>query len=203
MPATAISEKKIQNTNQYSFDEYLRKEEKTIHKHEFYNGQIIKMSGAKYRHNQAASNTIFTFTLEVRKLPKKYSVLNSDQKIYIEQDNVAVYPDALVICEAPIFWNNREDIIINPLVVVEVLSRSTAGFDRTLKFMHYKTLPSFKEYVLIDTDKLSIDIWHKKSENIWELTTYNHPDNILQLKSIGISFALNDIFFGLTLQPKI
>ncbi len=203
MAAIAILEKRVQKTIQYSFDEYLRKEEKALHKHEFYNGQIIKMSGAKFRHNQAATNISSALVVGVKKLKKKHFVLNSDQKVFIEQENVALYPDALVVCETPIFWQEREDIIINPLVVVEVLSRGTAAFDRNGKFFYYKSLPSFREYVLINPDKISVDIWYQKTENTWEMKTFNQESDILNFQSLEISVAMTDIYFGLTFPTKL
>jgi Uma2 family endonuclease len=108
----------------YNFEEYLRREEKAVEKHEFYTGKIIKRAGGTHNHSEISANTVSALKVVVRPLPKKFSVHTSDLKIYIEPSDIGVYPDALVICEQPEFWNNRLDVIVNPLLIVEVLSPS-------------------------------------------------------------------------------
>lgn len=194
MVAAVEFDKKRKKEKLFTFEEYLKKEEKAVDKNEFYKGQILKMPGAKYRHNQVASNMIYALIQATNDLKTPYHVLNSDQKIYIEQEDVSVYPDALVICEVPIFWQGREDIIVNPLVVVEVSSRSTSSFDRTTKFWWYKNLESFKEYVVIDPDKALVETWFKQDESTWITTNKNDISEIFLLKSIGISISLSDVY---------
>ena len=98
----------------YTLEEYLRREERAVEKHEFFDGKIIKMAGAKFNHNVISANVISALKVQVRPLPKKYQVCTSDQKIYIEPVNFGVYPDALVICEIPQYWGKREDLLVNP-----------------------------------------------------------------------------------------
>jgi Uma2 family endonuclease len=192
---TAIALEKNAASKLYTFEEYLRKEERAVHKHEFFNGQILKMPGAKYRHNVVASNTITALNNAIEALEKEYIVLNSDQKIYIESENTSVYPDALVICEAPVFWQNREDILVNPLLIVEVVSRSTAAFDRTTKFWWYKSLPSFKEYIIIDPNKNMVETWFRIAEDTWVTKTTTELNESITLQSIdNITLSLSDIY---------
>jgi Uma2 family endonuclease len=106
----------------YTFQEYLRREEKGVEKHEFYNGKIIKRQRRTDIQSEIAVNMMASLKLTVRPLPRKFKVYNSDLKIRIEPVDVGVYPDALVICKQPEFWDNRRDVIINPLLIVEVLS---------------------------------------------------------------------------------
>ena len=192
--AVALEEKKLKVEKIYTFQEYLKKEEKSIDKHEFYNGQINKMPGAKYQHNKVAGNIITALNNAIDTLTKRYEVLSSDQKIYIEAENICVYPDAIVVSEIPVFWNRREDTITNPLLVVEVLSRSTATHDRTTKFMLYKTLPSFKEYVIINPNKASVETWFKQDENTWINLTETDLSKEIFLKSMGVSVKLSNIY---------
>ena len=195
MPAAvALEEKKLKVEKIYTFQEYLKKEEKTIEKHEFYNGQIIKRAGVKYQHNLVAGNIITALNNLIDTLSHNYLVLNSDQKIYIEAENICVYPDALVLSEVPVFWNCREDTITNPLLIVEVLSRSTATHDRTAKFMLYKTLPSFKEYVIINPNKASVETWFKQDEKTWINLTETDLSKEIFLKSMGVSVKLSNIY---------
>lgn len=184
-------ERKIRN---YTLAEYLRKEEKAIDKHEFYNGQIIKMPNAKFNHNLIAANTVAAIKYMLKPLPGKYFVLGDGQKIYIETENTAVYPDALVICEAPEYYQDLEHIIVNPLLVVEILSRTTATYDRGGKFDLYKMLPSFKEYVLIDHRKNSIETRFKEDQELWRIKTETNIENSIPLHSLGINISLSDIY---------
>jgi Uma2 family endonuclease len=119
------------------------------------------MPGGKLRHNIIAQNCATAIKIAIKSKIEKYLVANSDQKIYIEELDKALYPDALVICKTPQYWKEREDLIVNHLVIVELASDSTRNFDRGDKFFLYETLPSFKEYVLIEQNKAEIEVWFR------------------------------------------
>lgn len=178
----------------YTLQEYLARETQSPHKNEFFNGQISPMPVSKANHNEIAMNIGYSLKLAVKPLPTKYRFFNSDQKIYIEAENIAVYPDVLVICEQPQFWNKREDLIVNPLLIVEVLSRSTRKYDKGDKFMLYQLLPSFKEYVLIEQNKPCIESWYQQNDNTWNKLIANGLDSKIELRSLGVSIALEDIY---------
>lgn len=176
----------------YTLEEYLRREEQTIEKHEFYNGQIIKMANSKFYHNLIIHN--ITRVIGNILLDSSYFVLGDSQKVYIEAENAAVYPDALVICEKPEFYKGMESMIVNPLVVIEILSKSTAKYDQVDKFSLYKLLPSFKEYVLIDSRKPAIETRFQVEKDLWRFTNYTESTSSIQLQSIGISISIDDIY---------
>lgn len=178
----------------YTLDEYLARESRSQYKHEFYNGKIIRMAGAKARHNQIAANLTGALKYALRPLPRKFIVYNSDQKVYIESENVGVYPDALVVCEEPQFWKGREDLIVNPLLVVEVLSRSTASFDKSGKFLLYEQLPTFLEYVLVEQNYPRVESWFRTSEHSWDKTVQADVADDIQLRSVGVSISLSEIY---------
>jgi Uma2 family endonuclease len=188
-----FSEKKRAN-KLYSLEEYLHKEENAMSKSEFYNGQIIPMPGGQIKHNLIAGNIFAATKIAIKNASTKFLALNSDQKIYIPNKEIVVYPDALVISEKPEYWNNRKDLITNPMLIVEVLSKSTRGYDRGEKFMHYRTLPSFKEYVLIEQDEKKVELWFRSKENTWEITTVEGIEAIIFLNSIGVSVSMSDIY---------
>ena len=195
----AVSEKSISNIlllapKVYTFWEYLAREERSKDKHEFYNGTIVKMPNAKYNHNLVAMNTAYALRNALKLLEQKYIVLGDGQKIYVESENVAVYPDALVIFENPIFYQNREDILLNPLVVVEVLSRKTGLYDRTAKFDLYQSIPSFKEYVLIDPKKISVETRYREAEDLWRITSHQTENQVIPLKSLNVVLAITDVY---------
>lgn len=186
----------------YTLAEYLTREVRSLHKHEFYNGKIVRMAGAKARHNQIAANVTGALKYALRPLPRKFIVYNSDQKVYIESENVGVYPDALVICEEPQFWQGREDLIINPLLIVEILSRSTASFDKSGKFLLYEQLPSFQEYVLVEQNYPRVESWFRQTSTSWVKTVQLETDAAIQLRSIGVSLPLAEIYEHVAFAKK-
>lgn len=178
----------------YTHEEYLRFEEKAQNKNEFYKGLIIPMAGAKATHNEISANVVSALKNAVRSLKNIYRVYTSDQKIRIDSEDTTVYPDALVICEKPEFWNGREDVIINPLVIVEVLSKSTQNYDRGEKFMLYQRLPSLKEYVVIEQHIPLVESWYQIEENTWQKTTARSTEEHLSLRSLGVTLRLDEVY---------
>jgi Uma2 family endonuclease len=186
----------------YTFEQYLRREEKSIEKHEFYNGKIIKMPGGTDIHSEIAANVITALKIVVRPLPRKFRVYDSNLKIHIEPTNTGVYPDALVVCEEPQFWQNRRDVIVNPLLIVEVLSPSTQAYDRLGKFELYKLLPSFQEYVLVNTDKLSVETRFQEEPNLWRIKMETDIENSVKLRSLGVAISMLDIYENIVFPDK-
>jgi Uma2 family endonuclease len=178
----------------YTLAEYLAREERSAQKNEFYNGQIVPMPGSKYQHNKIALNVMVALDKEVSTLKNVYEVLTSDQKVYIEPENTTLYTDALVICGQPQFWQGREDLITNPIAVVEVLSKSTRRYDLTEKFLLYQLLPSFKEYITIEPYKAQVRIWSYQAPNVWKMTLITDLTQIVELSSMGISIKMADIY---------
>lgn len=178
----------------YSLEEYLVFEERSPHKHEFDNGKIIPMAKAKARHNQIAANLTGALKYAVRPLPNRYIVYNSDQKVYIEVENKGVYPDALVVCEKPEFWQGNEELIINPLLVVEVASRSTRAYDRSGKFLLYQKIPSFMEYILVEQNRPSVESWFRAAEDTWVKKSEKDLTKSIDFRSLGVSIDLAEIY---------
>ena len=194
--------KKVKNPKVYTFEEYLRREEKAVEKHEFYNGKIIKMSGGTFIHSLISSNMITAFNNAIVPLSRTYYVHGSEMKIRIEPTNIGVYPDALVICEKHEFWQDRSDVIVNPLLVVEVLSPSTQAYDRLGKFELYKLLPSFQEYVLVNADKYSVETRFQEETDLWRIKTVTDIDDSINIRSLGITISMADIYKKIVLPLK-
>ena len=148
----------------YTFEEYLVLEEKALYKNEFRRGKIVAMSGGTFDHNTIAQNTGNAIGNALRKKKKKCRVANSDQKVYIADYDKSVYPDVSVYCNTPSFYKNRKSVLTNPTLVVEVLSDSTEAYDRGKKFTQYRSLPSFKEYVLINQYQAKVETWYKQED---------------------------------------
>jgi Uma2 family endonuclease len=194
MVAISKGVKAIRKPKVYTFEEYLRREEKSVEKHEFYNGKIIKMPGGTDINSEIATNVTTSIKIAVRPLPKKFRVYNSDLKIRIESLNAGVYPDALVICEEPQYWENRRDVIINPLLIVEVLSPSTHTYDRLGKFDLYKEIPGFQEYVLIHSDKYAVETRFREEPDLWRIRTETILNASVPLRSLGVTITMTDIY---------
>lgn len=201
---TAIAiEKKIAATKIYTLEEYLLKEERSVSKNEFYNGQIIPMPGAKYNHNKIALNTIIAIDKAISNLETYFEVINSDQKIYIAAANTALYPDAIVICEKPEFCQGRTDLITNPMVIVEVLSRSTRRYDQKDKFALYQLLPSFKEYITIEQHKPHVESWFRQDEETWKINRSTELIQSIPIRSLGVELLLSDIYKRIEFEKKV
>lgn len=197
MSASVSIPKKIHKEiipKQYSLLEYLAREERAKEKHEFYNGIIIKMPNSKFTHNLIAMNMAYALKYILKSKKQSYFVLGDGQKVYIESENIAVYPDALVVFEKPQFFGGREDMLLNPIMVIEILSRKTSVYDRTTKFDLYRLIPSFKEYVLINPQKIDIETRYREDNDLWRITSYSTQNEDIDLKSLNIELKIADIY---------
>ena len=179
----------------YTVKEYLALEQKAKTKHEYYNGKIKTMSGASYIHNRIAVNVMTELAFFARNTD--FIVLNSDMKIHISQLESFVYPDAVVVFEKPLFYEGRTDVVLNPLLIVEVASRSTKNYDRTTKFEYYKTLPSFKEYVLIEQDKPWAIASYKIADRTWRDSEALSLTDTLHLQSVDYTLQMKNVYYGI------
>ena len=125
---------------------------------------------------------------------KDYFVMNSQQLVYLPELNFSLYPDVLVVCETPKYFDNNEVLLINPILIVEVLSKSTGKYDRTTKFDEYKTLDSFKEYVLIDQKKCHVETRFQEEPHLWREHTYTELTEKIMLKSVDCSIDMGMIY---------
>lgn len=193
----AIAEK----TRLYTHEEYLKMEEHASEKHQFFNGKIIPMAGGTVNHNEISANTITALTNIARAIRNpKFRVYTSDMKIRIPRRNTVVYPDALVIAEKPEFFEDRRDIITNPLLIVEVVSPSSEVVDRGAKFYDYRTLPSFREYLLVYQDEPLVAHAVRQGDDLWKMTDVRGLDAVLELATLGCPLRLSDIYYDIEFE---
>jgi len=181
----------------FSIEEYLSMEDKAIEKHEFFNGKIIKMPGAKPAHNIIATNILSELVFATQQKSKTYYVLNSDTKIYSPRFKSFLYPDAVLICEQIEMYPDSLTVITNPLLIVEVLSPSTEEYDRGDKFFAYKSIPSFKEYVLIAQSMPLVTASFKIGDRTWQDTEADGLEASIYLQSIDCTIDLKKIYRGI------
>ena len=185
-PAVAYGKEKM------SIEAYLEMENAADEKHEYYKGEIFAMSGAKVSHNIIAGNL---FALLFNKLKgKKCKPFNSDQRIHIPSNSLFTYPDISIICGEVITLNNDDYNVLNPTVVVEVLSKSTKNYDRGEKFKLYRDIKTLKEYILVDSESIQIEIFRLNANNHWELEEYKSLTNAVTIKAIGETIFLSEIY---------
>ena len=182
----------------YSIEEYFELEAQLIEKLEYYDGKITKMPGASYVHNLIATNVLIALGNALQ--DSKFEVNNSDTKIHIPSIESFVYPDAVVICEKPLFYQNRVDTILNPLLVVEVLSPSTEDYDRGEKFYLYRSLASFKEYVVIHQNHILVSAFFRLNEKDWRTDDVANLSESIHLQSVDVKLKLSDIYRGIDTQ---
>ena len=139
--------KPVKEPPRYTLGAYLQREEYAKELNEYYDGIIIKLPMAKGPHNIIVANMTAELIIAFRLNNKDFTVMGSQQLVYLPDLNFSLYPDVLTVAETPQYWDQNEVLLINPLLIVEVLSRSTKKYDQNGKFDEYKTLPSFKEYV--------------------------------------------------------
>ncbi len=185
-PAVAYSK------NKYTIAEYLEMEEAATEKHEYYQGEIFAMSGPKVSHNIIAGNTFGSLMYKLK--GKSCRPFNSDQRIHIEKNTLFTYPDISIICGDIITLNNDDWNILNPTVIIEVLSPSTKNYDRGEKFRLYRDIATLKEYILIDSTSINIEAFYINEHGNWELKEYKSIDETLNLQSVQVSLDLKEIY---------
>ncbi|MEH1804510.1 Uma2 family endonuclease [Nostoc sp.] len=176
----------------YTPEEYLELEEAADYKSEYIDGQIIPMAGGTANHNRIAGNFYTVLNFAFRQ--EEYEVFNSDMRLWIHQKRIYTYPDMTVIADEPEFFNNRTDIITNPQVIVEVLSKSTKNYDREDKFQAYRTISTFQEYLLIDQTQIHVDQFSKTGKKQWTLREYDEEDEAIALVTLPFEISLQDLY---------
>jgi Uma2 family endonuclease len=184
----------LQTTKQlYSTEEqYLALEETAEYKSEYLDGEIIPMTGGSTNHNRIAGNVYIALNLALPE--QEYDAFIGDVRLWVPKVRLYTYPDVMVIFGEPEYHNNRTDTITNPQVIVEVLSKSTKNYDRGDKFTFYKTLPSFREYILIDQTKIKVEQYSKTENKRWLYCEYDEEDTALVFNSLELEVPLSAIY---------
>lgn len=197
----AIIEKKPQTEKRYyTPEEYLALEEAAIDKSEYHDGEIIPMTGGTTNHNSIIINLIANLKFGLR--GKNYSLFTSDVRLWIPQNCRYVYPDIMVIQGEPAYQENNQTIVTNPLIIIEILSHSTQDYDRGGKFLSYRSIPSFREYILIDQYRYHIEQFAQNSKSKWELTEYDSEESVLTLESVKFQIPLREIYERIQFEVK-
>ena len=176
----------------YSPEEYLELEEAAEFRSEYHEGEIIPMTGGTPNRNQIGGNFYAAILAAFRGQP--YRVFMSDLRLWIPQRKIYTYPDVIVASRPLELLEGSKDTITNPLMIAEVLSKSTESYDRGKKFEHYRTLPTFQEYILIDQYRMHVDQFSKTEDGRWLFSEYDGEAAVLSLTSVQFQIALTDIY---------
>lgn len=175
----------------YSIEEYLELEIKSGQKFEYYNGKLNQMAGGTIPHNRISRNML---TALDNALDDNFEAFGSDQKVFLPKYDFYVYPDAVVVANTPIESDKISNAIINPILIIEVLSPSTQEHDKGNKFIQYQSLPSFKEYVLIRQNAPEIQTSFREESDLWRTREFAGLDQQLFLRSVNLNIPISKIY---------
>ncbi len=173
-------------------EEYLALERQAEYKSEYFDGEIFAMSGASPTHNQITANVLAEIHAQFKKRPCRVYV--NDMRVKVSPTGLYTYPDIVALCDKPRFDDAQKDTLLNPTVLIEILSDSTANYDRGAKFKHYRTLDSLKEYLLVAQNEYHIEHYVRQANNQWLLSETSHLIDVIELPSINCRLVLTDIY---------
>lgn len=185
---------------QISRQEYLTLERQGTGKHEYIDGEIVAMVGASFRHNLIQTRMLAALYTRLRGGPCE--ALPSDLRVAIPALGIYTYPDITVVCGEPRLEDNEHDTLLNPSLIAEILSPSTEGYDRGLKFQRYRLIPTLQEYVLIAQERPTIEHYQRTSDERWILSTYTTLNAALPLRAGDCALALSDIYAGIVFDDS-
>lgn len=189
---------KAQLKTQITPEEYLIIERQAAYKSEYFAGEMFAMAGASKRHNLLVSNLIRILGNQL--LESDCNVYPSDMRIKIPRVNQYTYADVVIACGHEQFDDEEEDTLLNPVVILELLSDSTEAYDRGQKFAYYQILPSLQEYLLISQHQCQIEHYVRNSERFWTYAEYHDAEKSVALQSIKVELQLKDVYARLPLE---
>lgn len=178
-------------------DEYLAIEVEAVDRHEYINGEMIVMTGGKPNHNDIAGNFYIGLKTALRQRP--YRVFYADQRLWLPDAQIYTYPDVMVLQKPIELQAGRSDTVMNAIAIVEVLSASTQDYDRGEKFVAYRSMPDFQDYILVSQTEVHVEHYHKTAVNQWLLTIYKNENETIVINSCEITIAISDLYDGVDL----
>jgi Uma2 family endonuclease len=179
-------------------EEYLAWERLQPEKHELHDGEVFAMAGAKLAHNKVVGNVVGELREALRHKP--CTVYPSDLRVKVPATGLYTYPDASIVCGREELEDDTLDTLLNPLVLVEVLSESTKDYDRGTKFTNYRTIPSFREYLLIATDQVLVEHYTRGEDGLWVLREHRAGERFA-LASVGCELAVDELYLKVFDEP--
>lgn len=182
----------------FTIAEYLELETAATEKNEYYQGEIFAMSGALLPHNIISVNTLGYLHQKLK--GKSCRPFNSDMRVHVEKNTLFTYPDISVVCGEAKTLHDDNFNLLNPTVIIEILSKSTKNYNRGDKFKLYRDIPTLKEYILIDSEAVSVEAFRLNEKDHWELEEYKTSDTALEIPILQVSIPIIEIYEGTKLQ---
>jgi Uma2 family endonuclease len=173
-------------------EQYLEIERKAEFKSEYYQGEMFAMSGARRAHNLIATNTVGELYQQL--LERPCEVYSSDMRVKVSSTGLYTYPDVVVVCGEPQFLDNEFDTLLNPKVLVEILSESTEAYDRIQKFELYGSLESLAEYVMVSSLRVRVERYTRQPDGTWNYCSKTSLEDAIDLKSVDCHLRLADLY---------
>lgn len=173
-------------------EQYLEMERASQEKHEYYRGEIFAMSGASWKHNVIAKNMNTLVLPFLTKSP--CNMFGSDLRIYIPENSLYTYPDFSIICGKPETPDEEKDNVTNPSVIIEILSKSTRDYDRGTQFHLYRSIKTLREYILIDSTSVCIEIYKWRPDNSWLLSEFKSLSDKFTISTIELTLFLKNVY---------
>lgn len=172
--------------------EYLALEREAEIKSEYLAGEVFAMAGASRRHNLISLNIAGELRSRLRERPCE--VYAHDMRVKVQASGLYTYPDVVAVCGEPEFEDEELDTLLNPTLLVEVLSESTENYDRGVKFEHYRTIPSLREVLLVAQDSVHVVHYERQDDESWLLTETREPTDALELPALGCELPMGEIY---------
>ncbi len=181
-------------------EQYFALEEKSDIRQEYYQGEIYDLAGGSVNHARIVRNFAhFSFD---QLIEKSCEIFTSEMKVHIEAVDLFTYPDILIIYGQPQFYKKRDDVVLNPVLIAEVLSESTKSYDRGDKFYFYRQIPTLKHYLIIDQYSLHIEYFQLGQDGHWILSEFSDLNEPLKIRQPDFSLTLKDIYRGVTFSEE-
>ena len=179
-------------TKHYTIEEYLELEIASEIRNEYHNGEIIPMTGGTPNHNDLAGNLYILLKSALK--GKNYRTFYTDQRLWIPSVSLYTYPDVMVLPKPLELQSGRKDTVMNPCFIAEVLSKSTQNYDRGEKFVAYRTVPTFREYLLVDQYRVHVEHHVKTAAHQWLFSEYDDPTVTLSLSTFELQFKIAELY---------
>ena len=196
----------VQKLPKLSIAAYIQQERESGIKYEYHSGQIYALAGGTLNHAKLCGNSYSEIRKALENKNSSCLPFTSEAKLAVHKKNKAnsfVYPDAMVVCGEIEPSELDKNAVTNPVLIVEVLSKSTSGYDRGDKFYLYRNIPSFKEYVLIAQDKHVVDVYYKPNgSDLWRITRYENLEDEIKLESLDIVITMSKLYQHIRFESK-
>jgi len=184
----------------YSPDEYRELEETVEFRNEYRDGEIVPISGGSINHSRIIRNLSRVLGNLLEGQP--YELFHNDLRLWIPRYRRGTYPDVMVIEGEPVFNEGRSDEILNPMLIVEVLSKSTNNFDKDDKFRFYRSIPELREYVLVSQYEFLVEQYIKTDSNEWLFREYEGETATVSFASVGVQMSMSEIYVKVVFETQ-